>query len=93
VAWLDDCPDGERWLRITVRTKRGVVSQEYQLELCENGYRLTRLDPATFDLVEYRIDCRSKHWRCDCPDAANSRLDGGCKHARGLRAALAAEPF
>ncbi len=50
------------------------------------GYRLLKADGAMYDL-----DVTHEPWRCDCPDATfHPERPGGCKHAKALRAALAA---
>lgn len=42
--------------------------------------------------AEYHVDAGDPaHWHCDCPDGTfNEGRLGGCKHAKSLRAALAA---
>jgi hypothetical protein len=51
------------------------------------GYRLLKADGAMYD-----VGTAEPHgWTCDCPDATYSpERPGGCKHAKALRAALAA---
>ena len=76
-------------LRIT--TDR--VSQDYELETVPGGFRLWRLDPATFTLVCYSLKT-GREWTCDCPDSTQRpERKHCCKHVRATRAALDALPF
>ncbi len=93
VRWLDeiDPVSGNKYLRITVNG----VSQDYEVQLIKGGYRLWKLDPQSFDMIYYDLLWWPGHnLHCSCPDASNRperRL--ACKHARGLKAALDAQPF
>src|SRR5262245_8503825 len=51
-----------------------------------DGFRLTKPDGTVYDL-----DTTQEPWVCDCPDATfHPERPDGCKHAKGLRAALPA---
>lgn len=99
VAWVGECPEtGNPLLRISVLHASGAVQHEvYEVEeVAPNGkepgyYRLWSLDRNNFYLKVYAVvPGRS----CNCGDTHRpERRDGKCKHARGLRAALAALPF
>lgn len=97
VRWLDNDPvTGNKMLRITSQTKAGPVVQDYEVEPIKPGiWRLWRLDPRTFTLVHYnvRITSHPDTSRCTCPDAQHRGGGCGCKHARGLWAALDSLPF
>lgn len=75
---------------LRISTARG--SDVYQVEtiedgLCVLGYRLTKTDGSG---IAYDVDTTVSPWKCDCPDNTYTcRPDGQCKHAKGLRAALA----
>lgn len=102
VAWQEPCVEtGNRVLRITVALTNGrSVAQDYEIEPVKaapgrlGGYNLYRLDN-DFSLITYhvRVDAQGVWW-CDCPDAQNAPSQcNHCKHTRGLKAALAKEPF
>jgi hypothetical protein len=103
--WLDPCPvTGCPRLRIrSVLSDGSEVVQTYDVEQQPSSCRLWFLKTEwTNDLDGRRIrSVRLKHytvtfgktWTCSCPDFAHRSRDGGCKHARALRAALAALPF
>lgn len=85
--WLEACP-------VTGCPRLRINGQDYDLTTVKTGYRLERLDPATFELVAHTIDTTWGHgcWRCSCPDARHRR-PYSCKHVRALRAAINAAPF
>jgi hypothetical protein len=103
--WLDSCPvTGCPRLRIrSVLSDGSEVLQTYDVEQQPSSCRLWFLKTEwTTDLDGRRIrSVRLKHytvtfgktWTCSCPDFAHRVRDGGCKHVRALRKALAALPF
>ena len=92
VQWQHPCPEtGNPVLRITVTRSNGQrVSNDYEVEKVEGGFDLHYLN-ARYQIVTYHLRSRTLgEWYCDCPDACGCNH---CKHARGLRAVLAREPF
>jgi hypothetical protein len=71
----------------------GKEAQFYFVETVKDGdkitgYRLVKID--SFDqTATYDVEITPHGFRCDCPDATYSDRPGGCKHAVGLKAALA----
>jgi hypothetical protein len=95
--WLPDAANGLRRLRLTIHTLAGErISHDYELEQTATGWRLYRLDitaspPA---VIVYTITIHpTGAYTCDCPAATRGKQQYVCKHAAGLRAALAALPF
>lgn len=84
--WLYNDPvSGNPVLRIT--TNR--CTHEYEVEKCNETYRLWRLDSSTFFLICWTIETKGTWW-CDCP--ANKYGVQPCKHIRALKAALKKTP-
>src|SRR5689334_5577347 len=90
VKWLHRMKDGVGAIQIN-----GVAYAVAELRNGERleGYRLARHDAS--GAVVYRdIDTTWQAWSCDCEDfiwkhSQEDNPNGGCKHIRGLRAALA----
>ena len=53
------------------------------------GFRLVKIDSLE-KTATYDVEITAHGFRCDCPDATYTDRPGGCKHAAGLKAALAA---
>lgn len=85
-------PFGLGRLAITSETKRGPVTNEYDIgcHLGERnrilGYRLVKDDDEGYDL-----DASGEHWTCTCADflyTRENRDPKGCKHIAGTQAAV-----
>jgi hypothetical protein len=78
-------PSGScRWLRRIDDTKTGLLEingQLYGVVAVDGGYQLVKPDGTVYD-----VDGTT--WSCTCPDATWRQRE--CKHAKALRAALAA---
>lgn len=94
VRWLEPCRvTGRRMLEIVSITRGGEVTQTYAVEQDSTGFTLEYISDG-FELVRYRVAPVSGvvgAWTCSCPDLR--ARSGGCKHCRGLRAAIAKEVF
>ena len=80
-------------LTITVETRDGLVTHGYIVRQLRDGDRVTgyELERADCD-TRYHLDTSFgglAHMTCDCPDATWRERHTGCKHRRGLLAALA----
>jgi hypothetical protein len=77
-----------RWICQMTDAHAGVLTINgtvYTVQALREGYRLQKQDGTVYDLP-LTLDS------CDCPDSCyrHERSAGTCKHANGLRAALAA---
>lgn len=90
VRWITRMvlPLGLGRLSITSNTARGPVTAEYDVgahlddQGQVTGYRLVKDDDEGYD-----VNTTGRDWLCTCADATYRRRE--CKHALGLRAALA----
>ncbi len=89
--WVANAPSGRRQLRIEVQTKAGPVVTLHEIDPAGNDrYTLHGVNLKTGEFSRYTVDLRTGS--CDCGDATHRR-PGGCKHVRGLAAALRRRPY
>lgn len=89
--WVGTAVNGNRLLMI--KPARG-EEQTYEVEEPAKGdlFRLHRVDYRTGEFFTYNITkFPGGGLACDCPDAKHRRGPCGCKHSRGLAAALRKE--
>jgi hypothetical protein len=99
--WLPSCPVMGCY---RLRIRSGETVNDYDVEPDAEGWRMyylaivwtTDLDGRRIRsarMKDYLVRTKGRTWTCSCPDFAHRSRDGGCKHARALRAALASLPF
>ena len=101
--WVGDNPtqarldDGEAIIKIAAEDKEPsffFVESNREATGHLRGYRLTKITSLE-EAVVYDVEITPHGLRCDCPDATYVERSGdapgcGCKHAKGLKAALTA---
>lgn len=90
-AWITPTASGYRVLSITVETAAGPEVGHYEVRPTgPDSFTLYGLRLRDGKFSTYTV--QPEAGLCSCPDAKHRR-PGGCKHVRGLRAALARKPY
>jgi len=85
--WIDKPSGPSLWGRLAITNANGQTT-EYDVQAFLEGERIVGFGLAKDDDEIYSIALTQFGWECSCPDANWNNRD--CKHARALRAALAA---
>jgi hypothetical protein len=99
--WLNSCPVMGCY---RLRIRSGETVNDYDVEPDAEGWRLHYLAVVwtadlegrrirSIRLKDYLVRTKSPAWTCSCDDFKHRVRDGGCKHVKALRKALAALPF